>query len=195
MSEHVLKMQARAAAAVQATNAASDSLLHAFARHVADVHARAPRVAHMSQKRLVDAAEEADTNAKQLIAWAAIMEHSAHDAFDAPVFAFQNLCNWLVLPVANLADVDLYLLHRVFSVGIDVGPPVRYVWRLDSRPKPMKRAGIDPAAGSLRSRRYVSVHDAPSNSVSVFKDPLQKLRLQRDTGDGYELRLVQGGLK
>ena len=114
-------MQARAAAAVQATNAASDSVLHALACHVADVHAAATRLVKLNEKRLVDAAEEADTNAKQLIAWAALIEYYTDDVFDAPLFNFENpsYC-WFVLPVANLADVDLSLLHRVFSVEIDV---------------------------------------------------------------------------
>ena len=119
MMQHIMKMQARAAAAVQATNAASESLLNALACHVADIHARATRSFKLNEKRLGDAAEEADTNAKHLTAWAARLEYSAHDAYDAPVFAFQNLCSRLVLPVANLADVDLSLLHRVFSAGID----------------------------------------------------------------------------
>ena len=114
-------MQVRAAAAVQATNAASDFLPEALALHVMDVHAKATRVAHMSQKRLCDAAEEADTNAKQLIACAKLLGYSAYDAFDAPVFAFDHPTNWLVFSVANLANVDLNvsLLHRVFSAGID----------------------------------------------------------------------------
>ena len=115
-------MQARAAAAVVATNAASDSVLEALARHAANIHATATRSVKLNEKRLDDAAEEADTNAKQLIAWAALLGHAAHSALNAappPVFSIQNLCNWLVLPVANLADVDLSLLHRVFSAGID----------------------------------------------------------------------------
>ena len=122
MSEHILKMQARAAAAIGATNAASGSLLEALARHAANIHARATRSVKLNKKRLDDATEEADTNAKQLIAWAALLGHAAHSALNAappPVFAIQNLCNWLVLPVANLADVDLSLLHHVFSADFD----------------------------------------------------------------------------
>ena len=119
MSKHILKMQARAAAAVVATNAASDSVLEALARHAANIHATATHSVKLSEKRLDDAAEEADTNAKQLLAWAALLGHAAHSAFDAPVFTSQNSTHWFVLPVANLTDVDLSLLHRVFYAGID----------------------------------------------------------------------------
>ena len=120
MSKHILKMQARAVAAVQATNAASVSVLHALACHVADVHARATRAVKLNEKRLNDAAEEADINAKQLIALTALLKYYAYDAFDALVFNFKNpsYC-WLALLVANFDDVDLSLLHRVFSAGID----------------------------------------------------------------------------
>ena len=120
MSKLILKMQARVAAAIGATNAASDFLLNALAQHVADIYVRAARAVNLNKKRLNDAAEEADTNAKHLIACAALLEYSTDDAFNSPMYAFQNLCNWLVLPVSNPVDVDLSLLHRVFSVGIDV---------------------------------------------------------------------------
>ena len=120
MSEHILKMQARAAAAIVATNAASGCLLEALARHVADIHARAARLFDLHGKRLDDAADEADINAKQLLARVALLEYYTDNAFDAPVLNFENPFNWFALPVANLADVDLSLLHRVFSAGIDV---------------------------------------------------------------------------
>ena len=49
-------MQARAAAAVVATNAASDSVLEALARHAANIHATATRSVKLNEKRLDGAA-------------------------------------------------------------------------------------------------------------------------------------------
>ena len=117
--QHIMKMQARAAAVIIATDTASVSVLHGLACHVADIHAKAARAVNLNKKRLNDAAEEADINAKQLIALAALLEYSTDDAFDAPVFIFQNQTRWLVLPIANFSDVNLSLLYRVFSAGID----------------------------------------------------------------------------
>ena len=119
---HVLIMQARAAAAVDRTNAASEWLLQALARHVTGICAKVARAVELSGKRLDDAAEDADANAK--LAWAALLGHAAHSALDAappPVFAFEHQVDWLVLPIAqlNLADSDVFSLHRVFSADFD----------------------------------------------------------------------------
>ena len=59
LTQDILNMQARAAAAVVNANACTDLLLAALAQYSSDMHARAARVARFKEKQLDDSAAEA----------------------------------------------------------------------------------------------------------------------------------------
>ena len=119
LTQDILNMQARAAAAVVNANACTDLLLAALAQYSSDMHARAARVARFKEKQLDDSAAEAYISAKQWMSWAALLKHAAHDVLDAPpMFTFEIPTNGHVLVMP--AGIDVSSLHRVVSEGIDV---------------------------------------------------------------------------